>query len=82
MYYVYIVRCKDESLYTGVSTDINRRIRQHNHSKYGAKSVRGKRPVKLVYKESYRNKSKAYKREKEIKGWTREKKLELIQCLH
>lgn len=76
---VYIVCCADNSLYTGVTKDVDRRIWEHNNSKYGAKSIRGKRPVKLVYKEEYITLSEALKREKEIKGWRRKKKIELVE---
>ena len=79
-WFVYIVKCADSSLYTGITTSIDRRIWQHN-SKLGAKSIRGKLPVKLVYKEPYNNQNKATKREKEIKSWRREKKLRLIKGL-
>jgi putative endonuclease len=77
-YYLYIVKCSDESLYTGVTRNIDRRIWQHNNSKRGAKSIRGKRPVKLVYKEEFSLFGDALRREKEIKGWSRKKKLDLI----
>ncbi len=75
---VYMVRCKDKSLYTGITNNVSRRIWQHNH-KIGAKSLYGKLPVKLVYKEKAENQIIAAKREREIKGWTRKKKLELIK---
>jgi len=77
-YCVYIVKGLDSSLYTGVSSNLKKRIWQHNNSKYGAKSLRGKRPVNLVYKEEYVSIQEALKREKEIKGWKRSKKLKLI----
>ena len=79
---VYIVKCVDDSLYTGVTKNLDRRIWQHNNSKLGAKSVKGKRPVSLVYSEVFKNLSEALKREKEIKGWRREKKIMLINSLH
>ncbi len=78
LYYVYIVRCKDDSLYTGSTRNIDKRVSEHNFSKYGAKSLRGKRPVKLVYLESFENWQDCLKREKEIKGWRKEKKEILI----
>ena len=77
-WYVYMVKCADESVYTGISTDIERRIKQHN-SKKGAKSLRGKLPVTLIHKEAYNSQPEAAKREREIKGWRREKKVFLIQ---
>jgi len=77
-YFIYIAKCSDNSLYTGITSNIKKRIWQHNNSKYGAKSVRGKRPVHLVYSEVYSTIYEALKREKEIKGWDRKKKLNLI----
>ncbi len=77
-YYVYIVECSDTSLYTGYSLDVDKRVLQHNFGKRGAKSIKGKLPVKLVYSEMYNTKSQALKREIEIKSWSRERKLSLI----
>lgn len=79
MYYVYMVRCSDNSLYTGITSDIDKRINEHNTSKKGAKSIRGKLPVKLVYKELLESLSKALKREIEIKTWKKEEKESLIR---
>ncbi len=78
-YYVYIVECSDTSLYTGYSLDVDKRVLQHNFGKRGAKSIKGKLPVKLVHFEEYQTLSEALKREKEIKGWSRIKKQKLIQ---
>ena len=78
-YYVYIVRCKDNSLYTGFTLNIENRIDDHNFTKRGAKSLRGKVPVTLVYSEIFESKSEALKREIEIKGWRKEKKEDLIK---
>jgi putative endonuclease len=74
---VYIVKCKDSSLYTGISNNVVKRVRKHNN-KLGAVSVRGKLPVRLVYTELYKDKIDAAKREREIKSWNRKKKLDLI----
>jgi putative endonuclease len=79
-WYLYMVKCKDESLYTGITTDLKRRVWQHNN-KLGAKSLKGKLPVELIYSEEFYNKIDAAKREREIKGWRREKKLSLIYGL-
>jgi len=79
-WFVYIVECEDKSLYTGITNNVGKRIWEHNN-KIGAKSLRGKLPVKLIYKETYNNHQEAAKREREIKGWRREKKLELIEGL-
>ncbi|MEK7182934.1 MAG: GIY-YIG nuclease family protein [Patescibacteria group bacterium] len=76
--YLYIVRCIDNSLYTGVTWNIAQRINQHNGGFRGAKSLRGKVPVKLAYSEVYNTKGEALKREKEIKGWRKDKKENLI----
>ena len=78
MWHVYILRCKDSTLYTGVTTDISRRIKEHNRKKGGA-YTRCRLPVKLVYKEKHPTQSAALKRESEIKGWAKERKLELVR---
>jgi len=77
MWYTYIVKCRDGSFYTGITTDIERRVKEHN-TKIGAKSVRGRLPVILVYKEKYSSQQTAATREREIKGWRREKKIQLV----
>ena len=77
-WFVYVVRCSDDSLYTGITTDINRRIEEHNTSNKGAKYTRTRRPVKLEYKEIYVDRSTASKREYAIKKLTRKQKLNLI----
>jgi len=78
-WYVYIARCKDKTLYTGITTDIKRREVEHNTSnKLGAKSLRSKRPVKIVYYEQYSDQIQARKREVDIKGWKRQYKIKLI----
>ena len=80
MYFVYIVECVDGTLYTGISTELERRIQEHNTSEKGAKYTRIRRPVKLVYSESYPNRSSASKREYEIKKkMNRAEKLKLIE---
>ena len=79
-WHVYIVKCSDDSLYTGITTDIARRVNEHNtDDKLGAKSLKGKRPVSLVYTEDFANQIEAAKREREIKGWKRKYKLLLIE---
>ena len=77
MNYVYILKCRDESLYTGWTSDLEKRIKTHNTGK-GAKYTRARLPVELVYFEEYEDKIQAMKREYEIKQLTREKKLKLI----
>jgi len=76
-WFVYIVECSDSSLYTGISNDVNKRVWKHNNG-IGAKSIKGKLPVKLVYIERHNNMHEAAIREREIKGWNRFKKLRLI----
>ncbi|PID84369.1 endonuclease [Candidatus Gracilibacteria bacterium] len=80
MYTLYILRCRDGSLYTGITTDIDRRIKEHNgERKGGAKYTRGRHPVSLVYSENFVNRSEASKREREIKQMTVKEKRKLIQ---
>jgi putative endonuclease len=78
-YFIYIVQCSDETLYTGITTDINRRITEHNSSVKGAKYTRVRRPVRLVYKEIFEDRSSASKREYMIKKLSRKEKLKLIE---
>ena len=75
--YVYILKCKDESLYTGWTNDLEKRIKAHNNG-CGAKYTTGRGPVKLVYFESFENKREAQSREYYIKKLTRNQKLQLI----
>ena len=77
-HFVYIVKCKDGSLYTGYAKDIKARVAKHNEGK-GAKYTKIRRPVELVYQETYSTKSEALKREYEIKTFTRQKNLKLIK---
>ena len=79
--YVYILRCKDNSLYTGWCVDLEKRIALHNSGK-GAKYTRSKRPCKLVYYEEIDNKSEALKREIAIKKLTKEKKEDLVRSFN
>lgn len=76
-WFVYMVRCADGTLYTGVATDIDRRLDEHNAGR-GAKYTRGRGPVSLVYREQCRDQSRAVQRELIIKGMTRADKLRLI----
>lgn len=66
-WYVYIVECRDGSYYTGITTDVERRISEHNHSPKGASYTRSRRPVTLHYHESANNRSEATQRELQIK---------------
>ena len=78
-YFVYILECNDNTLYTGITTNLEKRLQEHNTSQKGAKYTKIRRPVKLVYSENTNDRSSASKREYEIKKLTRIKKLELIQ---
>ncbi len=75
---VYIVSCSDNSLYTGITTDLERRMQQHNSDKGGARYTRNRRPVKLVYVEYTDSRSKAAKREYRIKQLSADQKRLLI----
>ncbi|MFA6588243.1 MAG: GIY-YIG nuclease family protein [Patescibacteria group bacterium] len=79
MYYLYILKCKDKTLYTGITTDLKRRLAEHNSSKLGAKYTKGRRPVKLVYTKKFRTRSTATKTEARIKNLSRTEKLRLIK---
>ena|SRR5258706_7306685 len=78
MWFIYIIRCADNSLYTGVTTDITRRIDEHNNKTVGAKYTRIRRPVTLVYQETVDSRSTALKREGAIKKLPRAEKEKLI----
>jgi len=74
-----MLECADGTLYTGIATDLERRLEEHNHSPKGAKYTRTRRPVKLVYTEEYADRSAASKREYEIKKkMSRKEKLQLL----
>lgn len=77
-WFVYMLRCRDGSLYTGIALDVAARLEQHQSGK-GAKYTRGRGPLELVYTEQCPDKSTALKRELGIKALTRQKKLELIE---
>ena len=77
MYFVYILQCSDNSLYTGITTNVGRRFAEHRAG-IGAKYTRGRKPEKVVYQQKFRNRSNAQKREAEIKSWPRSQKLTLI----
>ncbi len=77
MWYVYILQCKGNSLYTGITTDLVRRLK--GHLKKDTRYTSYNPPVSIVFKEEHPTKSLALKRELEIKSWPRKKKLALIQ---
>lgn len=77
-YYVYMVACADNTLYTGIAKDLQKRIEEHNNSQKGAKYTKTRRPVTLVYQEECEDRSSASKREYAIKKLSREQKLALL----
>ncbi len=79
MYYLYILKCSDGTLYTGITVDLERRMEEHNSSHLGAKYTKTRRPVKLVYSKKYRNRSAASKHEARIKTLSRKEKLAIIK---
>jgi putative endonuclease len=76
-WHVYILSCADNTLYTGITTDLKRRVNDHNAGT-GARYTAGRTPVRLVYSEKAKDRSEASKREYEIKQLSRSKKMELI----
>ena len=78
MYYVYIIQCEDDSLYTSITNNLERRFLEHK-SKIGGHYTASHKVGKIIYTEEYKTKSEALKREAQIKGWRREKKLALIK---
>jgi len=79
MYYLYIIKCADKTLYTGITTDLKRRIVEHNSTKLGAKYTSSRRPVKIVYSKKFKNRSTASREESRIKKLKRADKLRLIK---
>ena len=77
-WFVYILQCSDKTLYTGVTTDLNRRVEEHNSGSKGAKYTAARRPVKMVYSEQLDSRSNAQQREYQIKSLTRRQKQQLI----
>ena len=78
-WFVYILECNDQTLYTGITNDLENRLDQHNNGKAAAKYTRARRPVKLVYSEEQDSRSSASRREAEIKKLSRGEKLQLIK---
>jgi putative endonuclease len=77
MYFVYLLECEDNSLYTGVTTDVERRFKEHLAG-IGSNFTRAKKAKRIVYTEQHPDRSSAQKREAEIKKWPRKKKLALF----
>ncbi len=78
-WFVYLLECADGTFYTGITTDLDRRVAEHNTSNKGAKYTRGRRPVRCVYSVTAKNRSEASKAEIKIKKLSRDQKLALIK---
>ena len=78
MYYIYILKCSDKSLYTGYTNDIKKRVKNHNLGK-GSKYVRSRLPAVLIYSEEFEDKVSAMQREYEIKTWSRDVKIKKLE---
>ncbi len=76
-WFFYMVRCRDNSLYCGITTDISSRVERHNQGK-GSKYVSSRRPVELVHIEEWTDESRVKKREAEVKSWPKSRKEKLI----
>lgn len=76
---VYILKCADQSLYVGSTQDLAKRLHQHNHLKSGAHYTKIRRPVELVYQETYTTYAEVRQREAELKRLSRAEKLSLIK---
>ena len=79
MWQVYILKCADKTLYTGITTDLERRVGEHNSSDLGAKYTSARRPVRLVYVADFPDRSLASKEEARIKNLSRAEKLDMIK---
>ena len=77
-WYVYVIRSSDDSLYTGITTDVQRRFKEHCGTQKGARYFRGRQPLEVVYRESHPDRGSALRREADIKKLTREQKLKMI----
>ncbi|MCW8890629.1 MAG: GIY-YIG nuclease family protein [Sedimenticola sp.] len=79
-WYVYILLCRDNTLYTGITTDLERRVHEHNHSPKGAKYTRARRPLELVYHEAVDSRATACRREWALKKLSAQEKRLLISA--
>jgi putative endonuclease len=78
-YFVYILLCSDKTMYTGITTNLERRVKEHNNSKLGAKYTKPRRPVKLIYSKEFTNRSESSKEEARIKRLSRKEKTNLVR---
>ena len=79
-WYVYMLECKNGKLYTGLTKDLSRRLAEHNRGS-GCRFTKFRKPVRLVYKQEFTDRIDAGRRERELKGFSRAKKLKLIKAL-
>jgi len=79
MWFIYIIRCCDGTLYTGITNNLKRRLKEHNSENFGAKYTRGRQPVELVYSTKRKGRSSALKEEFRIKKLKRIDKIKLIK---
>ncbi len=79
LWWVYMAICSDQTIYTGIAKDLQKRLLEHNNGANGAKYTRSRRPVKIVYQEKQPSRSAATKRELQLKKLTRLRKLQLIE---
>ena len=77
MYFLYLLECADKTIYTGITTDVARRFKEHKTGT-GSHYMKIHKAVRIIYTEEHKDRSSASKREMEIKKWSREKKLSLI----
>ncbi len=77
-YYVYILKCNDNSFYTGVTNNLERRVKEHSVGENKKSYTYSRRPLELVWHEMFQDINKAIQKEKQIKGWSRKKKEALI----
>lgn len=78
MYYIYLIQCEDKSIYTGITNDLERRFKEHK-DRIGGHYTASHKVDRIIYTEVFQTKSEALKREAQIKGWRREKKLNLVK---
>lgn len=78
MYFVYLIECGDKSIYTGITTNVDRRFNEHKNGK-GGHYTSSRQVVKVLYTEQFKTRSEAQKREAEIKSWNRPQKLNLVR---
>jgi len=76
-WFLYIIKCEDGSFYTGITNNLKRRFFEHSHKK-GGKYTSNHKPLEIIYQESYSTRSEVLKREAQIKGWSRQKKINIL----